>query len=221
MKSKKGKFFNSVLIGDLGGEVGGIQLDWQGNVYVGKKVMPMGHKPPAGYEHWKSGYYHGTGTIIKFAPSGGGIIAANDAKGRQGIAVKERIKRARSLFAEGAVKLYPGLGCMAGRFGCPCMCRQPMFQVDGWGRVFMPNAILNHVRVLDNAGNEILRFGQYGNIDSRGELEGSLIRSPAIPLGWPQAVGVSRNHVYVADVLNLRIVRLKKAYGAEQVCAVE
>jgi hypothetical protein len=117
--------------------------------------------------------------------------------------------------------LKAGLGCMAGRFGAPCMCRQPMFLVDGWGRIFVPNAILNHVRVLDNAGNEILRFGQYGNIDSRGELEGSLIRSPAIPLGWPQAVGVSRSHVYVADVLNLRIVRLRKVYGTEQVCAVK
>jgi hypothetical protein len=220
-KRKDPHFFKSVLIGDLGGEVGGIQLDWQGNVYVGKKVMPPDHKPPAGYEHWKSGYFHGTGTIIKFAPSGGAIIDAKDAKGKQGLPVKPRIGRKAQLFAEGARKLYPGLGCMAGRFGCQCMCRQPMFQVDGWGRIFMPNAVLNHVRVVDNAGNEIVRFGQYGNIDSRGDRDGSMIRTPAIPLGWPQAVGVSREHVYVADVLNLRIVRLKKVYAAQEVCRVK
>ena len=220
-KKAKKKSSKRWLIGGLGGEVGGIQLDWQGNVYVGKKVMPPGHKPPAGYEHWKSGYFHGTGTIIKFAPSGGAIVAAKDAKGKQGLAVEPRLGRSTPMFAEGAMKLYPGLGCMSGKFGASCMCRQPMFQVDGWGRIFMPNAILNHVRVVDNAGNEILEFGHYGNIDSRGEMEGSMIRSPAIPLGWPEAVGVSRNHVYVADVLNLRIVRLKKVYGAEQVCAVE
>jgi hypothetical protein len=96
-----------------------------------------------------------------------------------------------------------------------------MFHVDGWGRIFMPNAILNHVRVVDNNNNKILEFGHYGNIDSRGDLEGSMIRTPPIPLGWPQAVGVSRDYVYVADVANMRIVRLKKVYGVEQVCAVK
>jgi hypothetical protein len=208
-----------VLIGPLaGGEVGGIQLDWHGNVYVGKKVMPPGLKSPAGY----GGYYFlGTGTIIKFAPSGGAIIDAKDAEGRKGLAVQEAIKGRRSLFAEGAVKLYPGLGCMSGRFGLSCMCRQPIFQVDGWGRIFMPNALLSLVRVVDNNDNEILEFGHYGNIDSRGELEGSMVRTPAIPLGWPEAVGVSREHIYVADALNLRIARLRKVYGAEQMCPVE
>jgi hypothetical protein len=34
-------------------------------------------------------------------------------------------------------------------------------------------------------------------------------------------VGVSRGHVYVADVLNRRIVRLKKVYEAEGVCRIE
>jgi hypothetical protein len=216
-------FFKSVLIGPLaGGHVGGVQVDWQGNVYVGKKVMPPGHKSPAGYENSLSGYFSGTGTIIKFAPSGGALLGVKEAEGKKnGLAVESRFKKRITMFAEGAVKLYPGLGCMSGSFGCGCMCRQPMFQVDGWGRIFMPNAVLNHVRVVDNNNNEILEFGNYGNIDSRGDQEGSIISSPAIPLGWPQAVGVSKNHVYVGDVLNLRIVRLKKIYGAEQVCTVK
>jgi hypothetical protein len=96
------------------------------------------------------------------------------------------------------------------------MCRQPMFQLDGWGRIFMPNAALCHVRVLDNSGNEITRFGHYGNVDSRGPGEGSLVAKPEIPLGWPQAVGVSRRNVYVADLVNKRIVRLRKTYAATE-----
>ncbi len=226
-KMRENPRYKSVLIGPLGGEVGGIQLDRQGNVYVGKKVLPPGHRPPAGYEHNYSGYLQGSGTIIKFALSGGAIVGVEEAAGKKGLPVEQRLawgsvlRTPKKLFAEGALKLYPGLGCMGGRFGDGCMCRQPMFQVDAWGRLFMPNAILNHVRVVDNAGNEILEFGHYGNIDSRGDRPGSLIKTPDIPLGWPQAVGVSRNHVYVADVLNRRIVRLKKHYSAEESCRVK
>ena len=75
--------------------------------------------------------------------------------------------------------------------------------------------------MLDNNGNVITRFGRYGNADSRGPGQDSLIKTPDIPLGWPEAVGVSQKAVYVADVLNRRIVRLRKTYAAERTCRIQ
>ncbi len=40
-----------------------------------------------------------------------------------------------------------------------------MFHVDGYGRLAIPNAITFSVRLLDNAGNQIVQFGKYGNLD--------------------------------------------------------
>jgi hypothetical protein len=103
LKDRKGThFFKSVLVGDLGRDVGGVQIDWQGNVYIGKKVVPPDHKPPAGYERGggRYSYNYGVGTVIKFPPSGGGIIDAKDAEGKEGIAVIQRYKYRKSLVAE-------------------------------------------------------------------------------------------------------------------------
>jgi len=116
-------------------------------------------------------------------------------------------------FVENALAAYPGLGAVSGAFGTLCRCRQPVFQVDAWGRIFMPNAVTYSVAVVDNAGNEILRFGHYGNVDSAGP--DSAIPTPPIPLGWPEAVGVSEKAIYVADVLNRRIVRVRRTWAAQ------
>ena len=74
---------------------------------------------------------------------------------------------------------------------------------------------------MDNNANEILSFGQYGNIDSQGPGTNSLIKTPAVPLGWPEAVGVSEKAIYVSDVLNRRIMRLMKKYAAEETVEVK
>ena len=66
------------------------------------------------------------------------------------------------------------------------------------------------VVVLDTNGNEIGTFGRYGNQDSAGPE--SLVPEPGIPLAWPCAVGVSDRAIYVSDILNRRIVRVKLAY---------
>jgi len=68
--------------------------------------------------------------------------------------------------------------------------------------------------VVDNNENEVVRLGHYGTLDSAGPR--SMIRTSARPLGWPEAVGVSRKAIYVADVPNRRILRLKRTYAAEK-----
>jgi hypothetical protein len=235
---KKHGMWNSAIFAPIVGRPGNIQVDREGYMYIALRGLPMNHKAPAGFE--KDPAYHAVvGCVVKVKPEGGGMfklggpLARPPVKERKvppGMDGKRIIRRASyprgPKFVENATKLYPGIGCMSGAFGVGCSCRQPMFQLDPWGRLFIPNAITYSVRVVDNEGNEVLRFGQYGNADSRGEkayaeaaetdAKTHLIETPAIPLGWPEAVGVSRKAIYVADVLNRRVVRLRKTYAADE-----
>jgi hypothetical protein len=222
---KKCPRFDSVIIGPMPGRCGGVQVDWAGNIYLGLKILPAGYQAPKGFEHKHAGYYSTVGSIIKFGPDGGAFHRAGK-EPREGAlpadlawAWGDLIRRRYDIL--GAERMYPGLSVISGGFGDGCMCRQPMFVVDGWDRIWYPSAVRNRIEVVDNHGNLIERAGRYGNVDSRGPDENSPIKTPEIPIGWPQAVSVSRRYVYASDVLNRRIIRLKKTYAAEAVCEVK
>jgi hypothetical protein len=55
-------------------------------------------------------------------------------------------------------------------------------------------------------------FGRYGNQDSCG---------PEIALNWFTGLGLTDRFVYVADGGNLRVVRAKLAYAADETCPIE
>jgi hypothetical protein len=93
------------------------------------------------------------------------------------------------------------------------VCTKPRFDVDEFGRVFIPNAMTFSVTVMDNAGSTLATFGHYGNFDAQGP--GSAEPEPPIPLGWPTNAVVAGNHVYVADVLNHRVVRVDLDFETE------
>ena len=95
---------------------------------------------------------------------------------------------------------------------------KPRFDVDDFGRLYIPNGITYEVSVRDNAGNEIVRFGGYGNFDCQGPA--SQEPQPAIPLGWPVTAGASDRFIYVGDCLNHRVVRVDKTFAAEAVSAI-
>ncbi|MCG3180530.1 MAG: hypothetical protein BIFFINMI_02892 [Phycisphaerae bacterium] len=212
--------------------VGNIAVDWQGNMYVALRCYPVGFKGPPGFEK-DAGYWQSTGSVIKVLPQGGSyfFIDGPEARpprktkppaGMKGL-VMTRLGGGWPTgpgFCENGVVAYPDLGAMSGGFP-GCHCRQPMFALDGWGRVWVPNAFTYAVKVYDNAGTELFNFGHYGNADSRGPGADSPIKTPAVPLGWPEAVAVSDRAAYVADVLNRRIVRLLKTFAAEEVCQAE
>ncbi|HOX05677.1 MAG TPA: hypothetical protein PK280_04670 [Planctomycetota bacterium] len=219
--------YKSAVVGPIAPSTGGVQVDWQGNIYLGVKILPKGYKPPAGFEGARSGYAGITGCVVKFGPKGGAVHGMQKAppEGLKGEVVDLRWGFMSPVnyqaFVEEPLKFYPGLGCISGGFGDGCACRQPMFQVDGWGRIFYPSAATCSVKIVDNAGNLIQEFGRYGNIDSRGPGKDSLVKKPDVPLGWPQSVGASDKAVYVSDVANRRIVRMKKVYAAEESCEVK
>jgi len=70
---------------------------------------------------------------------------------------------------EGVRQVYPGLAPFS-RWRCDgsCVCTKPRFDVDGFGRLFIPNAITFSVTVMDNAANPLARFGHFGNFDAEG-----------------------------------------------------
>ena len=83
---------------------------------------------------------------------------------------------------------------------------------NGIGRIYYPTNIELRVSVMDNAGNEILHFGTYGNRDSMGGLPGDKIPTKGIPLAFPNSVDATDNYIYVADMVNLRLLRLRKNF---------
>jgi hypothetical protein len=127
----------------------------------------------------------------------------------------------------GADKCYDDYGPMSGGhadvggIGDPgfCVCRCARFDLDRFDRLFIPNAATNSVRITDNAGNVICRFGSYGNFDNAG---GETKTGPAIPLGWPVGAAVSDSgKVYVSDMLNRRVVRVDLTWQAESKCEIK
>ena len=81
-----------------------------------------------------------------------------------------------------------------------------------------PDVFRFSVRVLDAAGNEITHFGAYGNMDSRGA--GSLVPTPKIPFGWPISVECAGGRVYVADLVNRRVVSVRFEHAATAECSI-
>jgi hypothetical protein len=107
--------------------------------------------------------------------------------------------------------------------GKGCTCKEARFDMDLYGRLYIPNVLTYRVTLVDNAGNVILKAGHYGNADSQGPDQPSPVKTPAIPLGWPMTVGAApdHGHVYAGDVINSRIVRMDLTYAVEETCQIK
>jgi len=103
--------------------------------------------------------------------------------------------------------------------GSVCHCTRPRFDVDPYGRLYIPNGINYKVYLIDNADNPILSFGGYGNWDTQGPQ--SKEPKPEIPMGWPIFTGASDKYIYVGDGLNHRVVRADKVFAAAETCEVK
>ena len=99
-----------------------------------------------------------------------------------------------------------------------CYCETTRFDVDGFGRVFVPDVFRFCVVVLDASGNELARLGTYGNMDSRGA--GSPVPTPALTFGWPLTVECARGRIYVADLTNRRVVSADLPCAVSKTCPV-
>lgn len=196
------------LVGPTDAEGGGLRVDAAGNVYVGLHGAPAGS--PAAKDKRRT-----QGSVVKFGPKGGGYVKLEkgEAPPEEGIAwTGSRVGD----FVRGAVAAYP---LLAPQVAGGCVCKEARFDLDGWGRLYIPNGLDYYVRMVDNAGNEIARFGHYGSPDSRGP--DSAVARPTIPLGWPIGVSAAqagRRRLYVADTLNRRVIRVDLEFAAEEIC---
>jgi DNA-binding beta-propeller fold protein YncE len=175
---------------------GSVRADAAGNAYVLQIGVPKGHVPPKGFEK-DPAYLGANGTIFKFGPKGGEF--------QKGEPV-------------GALKTYNSLcGPISGNWnstGSCCHCTKPRFDVDPYGRLYIPNGWTYKVTLVDNSDNQILSFGGYGNWDAQGPASSE--PKPEIPLGWPVYAGASDKYIYVGDALNHRVVRADKKFALEQ-----
>ena len=95
-----------------------------------------------------------------------------------------------------------------------CNCESARFDLDDFGRLFIPDAMRASVVVIDSNANHIVRIGGYGNMDARGP--GSPVPKPEIGLAWPLVVFATDEACYIADTVNRRIVRARLTYAAKQ-----
>lgn len=184
--------WTATTIAKLPDAAGGVRFDLQGNLYVGY----IDKKPTTilpGFEG--DAFAARMGRIHKYAPTG--------------------TMESGNLFPK--VPAGPSItyDVLYGAFDTDCITRTPRFGVDGYGRICYPTNIAQRVAVMDNAGNEILQFGTYGNRDSMGGLPGDRVPTKGIPLGFPNSVDATDNYIYVADMVNLRLLRVKKVFRAE------
>jgi hypothetical protein len=178
---------------------------------------------------WAYGPYHNhyawnIGSVVRFPSTGGSFvkqtatITAMRAMPNEDLSSDTIPKvQTNGLFAsfvwnvDGVDKQYYGISPSASVSGGhdKCLCISGRLGIDGFGRIYAPDALRFNVVMLDNNLNELGRFGEYGNPDMG---PGTANPEPAIPLGMPQFVMAKNNHLYVSDLNNHRIMRLKLTY---------
>jgi hypothetical protein len=199
---EKGGTEAPVAISGVTGFGGSLRVDRAGNMYLLQGGLPLEFEFPSGFEADEA-FRHAVGTIYKFPPTGGEVHST--------------LNKVKSV--SGAVAHYAGCGPVSQwRAVGSCVCTKPRFDVDDYGRLYIPNGITYSVSVRDNADNEIVRFGGYGNFDCQGP--GSAHPDPEIPLGWAVAVAASDRHIYVGDCLNHRLVRVDRLFAAEAIVKI-
>jgi hypothetical protein len=242
----------------------GPRVDARGDIYLAEAVKPPGEPYPEEFkahvggrdnERWYNLMY---GSIIKFSPRGGAIwwpvtweaeapgLVTPEKAGLPDALRKEKVGGCfwgkvleEGPVLQGAEWYRPGFAHVCLKPMCHCLATE--FDVDDFGRVYYPDLLGFRVGVLDTNGNEILKFGGYGNQDCcgpdsyvpdpgekyfrprrRGDPAGlrSPFAGPEIAFAWIVGVAVTDRYVYVADEMNRRIVRGRLGYTAEATCQV-
>ncbi len=217
-----GKIRNDCAVHVQNSRLGGIAVDSRGNIYLGAQCAPADQRIP----EWFAGKlpkdspakhpgidYKNYATLFKFPPTGGAIKL--NPQGKWNSVAQYAHKRAT---VEKAIwhRRIGYVGSHGHELGCHCETTR--FDIDGYDRVFAPDLFRFRIYMLDANGNEIAHFGGYGNMDSRGPE--SPVPTPAIPFAWPLSVECGHGRVYVADLINKRIVAVKFDFAATEECAI-
>lgn len=172
---------------------GGVVFDRHGNLYAGLYDGKLNNVPP-GFEK-DNDYLTKIGRIYKYSPTG--TMASGNLFPSEPAAPS---------------KIYD--------INYGPLVHAPRFAVDGYGRIYYPNGLLPQVAVIDNEANRILAFGTWGNRDSLGGLPGDLVPTTDIPLAWPNSVEADDGFIYISDMLNARLLRLKKTFATTETAKI-
>jgi DNA-binding beta-propeller fold protein YncE len=192
---------------------GCLKVDAAGNLYIGMPTYPKSYKLPySSPEDWFAG------SVVKFRPDQESFGAG---KQKPAAALDWTQREGAPAWMGGVLNVYPYQA--PNGTGKGCTCKEARFDLDLYGRLYIPNVLTYRVTLVDNAGNVIFRAGHYGNADSQGPVPSSPVPAPAVPLGWPMTVGAApdHGHLYAGDVINSRIVRMDLTYAAEETCQVK
>jgi hypothetical protein len=207
------------------GRMVGINMDRDDNIYV--MLAGIGR---VGGERYFNPY---SCTMLKLRP--GTKILSTDAV----IPLPEDARKARppdctdvdtcgSIWAEGASWLRGGVGFDGKRVKCHCGS-QSRPALDYFARSFLPEPDRYSVLVVDANGNQILRIGQYGNVEdglplvkAGGPPSPRSIGGDEVGLMHPQMLAAeSDRRLFVSDLGNARIVSVKLEYRAEERVALK
>ena len=200
----------------------GLGVDRWGNVYKGvKDTLPEGQplydglaEMPKGRPGW--GQMVPAGSIVKF-PGGPFPVGSFKSIKEDGAGVKLPTFRAGGgRIAEKAVWAFGGISPLG---GSACTCCHSMFDVDPFGRSWLPQAHVSSVMVLDTNGNKVLRIGKYGNADSQGPE--SLVPEPEIGFTWVRAVSATDRALWAYDPGNRRVLKVNLSYEAEETLGLD
>jgi len=177
-------------------------------------------------------YLYQYGSIFKFGPEGGSLDSGGTPKAldnQRPANVPADAREYRNAYLSSVIWLsgakweYRGFGICANRtetWGDPgCSCMSSRFCLDEYERLFVPDVFRCSIGVVDSAGNEITRFGDYGNGDSAGSK--SMIPEPAIPFTSPTAVMAGKDKAYVADRKSRRIAVINLTWAAQEICEIK
>jgi hypothetical protein len=205
--NSKGDYLTSNALGDFGNGHG-VAMDRDGNVYaaVGGR-LPEGQTMLDGIRDVKvaggKGSWGGPGTLVKFRGLGGKYPLSSGGF----VAGKRSVK-----VTDGALWAYGGL---TSQVPASCSCHNVRWELDPWARSWIPANHLNSVMVIDANGNRIARLGRYGNVDdSEKDIEEE--EGDGLRFAWMRALCVSDAALYVWDQSNMRILKAKLEYHAEE-----
>jgi DNA-binding beta-propeller fold protein YncE len=207
------------------------QVDRAGNIYVMDNAVPQDAPvAPADFlaaaEERYSGYYGVFGSVIRFPPAGGGVyhLEAKVRGGRKSLAPEKprgKLLACRSgagrCVVDNADWVSPHASPVPGH-PQQCICFPARMSLDRYGRLFVPVAPARRIRVLDTAGNQLCVFGRYGNADNGGKEDPRPLEG--VPLDWGFCLAASDRALYVSDLNNRRVVKVRLDYAASAKCAI-
>jgi hypothetical protein len=225
-----------------------VRVDSRGNVYVADGLKPDGKLYPpeigafaqrlrAGGTTKRGGhseavedvYGEGYGAVYKFGPGGGKIRRVADAKSAKSgevlLSAYQGYGSKITYAASGLERVYPRISQMSPpRYDYPfsaCWCVHAVFDVDGYDRLVVPDAMQFRVRVLDANFNELLSFGGYDRATEKGGAANA--PGPEIPFEYPMFAHAAGDFLYVTDSASCarRIVKVKLSYACEATCRVD